>query len=108
MHGYNKGAVLAVHDAPVQGDLSDAVDRFPLVEEIQMASEVVKKEGFEIFGPKDQVLSAENAIQAALVRAVKESAQPFDLKMSEPEDWLSVLQRLRLVPHFYLTLVPYL
>ena len=94
MHGYNKGAVFAVHDAPVV-DLSDAVDRFPLVEEIQMASEVVKKKGFEILGPKDQVLSAENAIQAALTKAVKESTRSFDLQMSEPEDWLSVLQRLR-------------
>eukprot|EP01035_Chromulina_nebulosa_P039956 gene39956-54031_t len=69
MQGYNKGAVVAVRDSPVVEPGDAVADRFPLVEDIQIASEVVKKEGFEIFGPKDL--------------------------MSAPEDWDSVLQRLR-------------
>ena len=91
MHGYNKGAVvLAKHDGPVVKLGDAAADRFPLVEDVQI---VIKKEGFEIFGPKDLVLSAESTIQAALLKEV--CAKPFDLQMSAPEDWELVLQRLR-------------
>lgn len=102
MNGYNKGAVSTEHNFQVV-DLGDVVtDRFPLVEDIQIASEIVKKEGFEIYGPEDLVLSAESAIQAALLKEVQECKRSFDLQISAPEDWESVLQRLRyrLVHHF--------
>ena len=120
MQGYNKGAVVAVRDSPVVEPGDAVADRFPLVEDIQIASEVVKKEGFEIFGPKDLVLSAESAIHAALFKEEHDcasssggnssstnsssgssggnSSRSFDLQMSAPEDWDSVLQRLRYPP----------
>ena len=98
MQGYNQGVVLALHDSPVVEPGDAVADRFPLVEDIQIASEIVRKEGFEIFGPKDLVLSAECAIQAALFKEEHDCAKSFDLQMSAPEDWDLVLQRLRYPP----------
>jgi O-acetyl-ADP-ribose deacetylase (regulator of RNase III) len=95
MHGYEpiQPAVAVV----VNNNENQVTEKYSRISKVKTAADdVVSKEGVHIYGPKNLVESAENAIKKALLNEAKVSDKPFHLP-SEPEDWESVLQRLRSV-----------
>ena len=58
--------------------------------------EIASKEGFKIFGPKEQVMGAENEFREALNKSIKVTFKPIHFQFTEPEEWEKVLQRIRL------------
>ena len=89
MYGYNKGVIAKAEP------IVESIESYPKVVNVKAVREIASKEGFKIFGPKDQVLIAEHAIRAALMKEARSSEKAFNLDFSAPEEWETVLQRLR-------------